>query len=74
MRVKDILRIKSTGELCVDEGFDVSVSSATSQVTKHVRIINPNNYELTSVTYNINSMELEVYLTWDGFNYVSPTR
>jgi hypothetical protein len=72
MAVKNILKIQSTGELCVDEGSNVHISSGASQISKHVRVIDPINYQLTNVTRDVNPSELVTYLVWNGSEYVSP--
>jgi hypothetical protein len=67
MGVKSILRIKSTGELCVDEGSNL----VSGILTKHVNIVDKNYYP-TGVTLNVNPDDLETYLFWDGSSYVPP--
>jgi len=72
MSVKNILKIQSTGELCVDEGADIHISSEGSQVTKHVRIINPVDNQLTEDTRDVATDDLVTHSVWDGSAYISP--
>jgi hypothetical protein len=72
MGVKNILRIQSTGELCVDEGSDIRITSGTSQMSIHVRVVDPKTYDLTDVTRDVNRNELVTYLVWNGSEYVFP--
>lgn len=70
MGTKNILRIQSTGELCVDEGFDASITSGNSQISRHVRVIDPCDYSLTNITRDVDPNDLIVHLSWNGSEYV----
>ena len=73
MTVKDILKIKSTGELCVDEGSEIVFKLRNEKSEqKVVRVINADNYDLTEVTRKVSPNDLFTYLVWDGNKYVSP--
>lgn len=72
MAVKNIFKIQSTGELCVEEGADMSISPETIQQAKHIRIIDPKSYELTDITRSVYPSDLVPYLSWNGYEYVSP--
>jgi len=71
MGVKNILKIRSTDELCVDEGSDIHVSSGSSYTSKHVRLIDPVDYQLTDKTRDVELTDLVEYLVWDGSEYVT---
>lgn len=72
MAVKNIFKIQSTGELCIDEGADISISPGTIQQSKHIRIVDPTSYELTDITRSVDPSDLVHHLSWNGFEYVSP--
>lgn len=69
---KDILKIQSTGELCVDEGGDIKFSSGVIKASKHIRVIDPENYQLTNDTRDVDPSDLVTYLVWNGSEYISP--
>ena len=69
---KDILKIKSTGELCVDEGGSMKFSPGVIQASKHIRVIDPENYQPTNDTRDVNPSDLVTYLVWNGSEYISP--
>jgi len=69
---KDILKIKSTGELCVDEGSSMKFSPGVIQASKHIRVIDPENYQPTNDTRDVNPSDLVTYLVWNGSGYISP--
>ncbi|MEY2914846.1 MAG: hypothetical protein RLZZ184_4155 [Cyanobacteriota bacterium] len=68
---KDILKIKSTGELCVDEGHDIKFSPGVIQPSKHIRVIDPENHRLTNDTRDVDPSDLFTYLVWNGSEYIS---
>ncbi len=69
MSVKNILKIQSTGELCVDEGDNVAIGSSNQSITKHVRIIDNQTYDLTQTTRDVETNDLETFMYWNGSEY-----
>ena len=70
MGVKNIMKIQSTGELCVEEGDTVTVVSGTQNITKHVRILDPQTYYPTEITRDVETNDLVTFMYWNGSEYV----
>ena len=70
MSTKNILRIKSTGELCVDEGHNISHDSSKTEISIHVRVIEDKTYNLTDKTRDVHPEDLVIYGEWNGSKYI----
>ena len=70
MGTKNILRIKSTGELCVDEGHNISGNGSGIEISTHVRIIEDETYNLTGNTKDVHPDDLAIYGKWNGSEYI----
>ena len=70
MSVKNIWKILSTGELCVDEGDTVTFVSGIQNITKHVSILDPQTYLPTEIYRDVEANDLETFMYWNGSRYV----